>query len=277
MDNEKRRKHKIFSCIHTLVNGRKNKIRGLKNSEGEWTFNQREIGELVNGYFKSLYRSGKDSYVRRLEYREGLSFQEIAELTRALSAPISNKEVWGALRCLKLYKALGPDGLHPGFFQKFWYYIRSSMIRFVKETFRTSQIPEGMNDTLISLIPKCPHPELISQFWPISLCDTSYKVISKVIVNWPRPFVSKIIFSLQSGFIPRRRAVDNVIILREIISSINRKQGREGFMVVNLDLEKAYERLEWDFIRQSLMFFKFPDPLISLFYTAYPQQKLVFC
>lgn len=58
--------------------------------------------------------------------------------------------------------------------------------------------------------------------------------------------------------------MDNVVILREIMSSISRKQGKNGLMVVKLDLEKAYDRLEWDFIREVLIFFKFPFPLISL-------------
>lgn len=148
------------------------------------------------------------------------------------------------------------------------------MVSFVREVFRTNVIPDGANDTLISLIPKCPHPESIFQFQPISLCYTSYMVISKIIVNWLRPFLNDFISPFQSSFIPGRRAVFNVVILPKIMSSLGRKRGRNGLMVVKPDLEKAYDRLEWDFIRQLLMFFKFPNSLVSLILNCISSTKI---
>ena len=43
-----------------------------------------------------------------------------------------------------------------------------------------------------------------------------------------------------------------------------KKKGRTGVMVIKLDLEKDYDRLEWSFIRDTLKLFNFPDQLISL-------------
>lgn len=66
--------------------------------------------ELVNDFFKSLYRLGKYSCIRRPELKEGI--------IKVLSALISNREVWRALKCLKPYKASSLDCWHPVFFFK---------------------------------------------------------------------------------------------------------------------------------------------------------------
>uniref|UniRef100_A0A2N9HFI3 Reverse transcriptase domain-containing protein n=1 Tax=Fagus sylvatica TaxID=28930 RepID=A0A2N9HFI3_FAGSY len=68
----------------------------------------------------------------------------------------------------------------------------------------------------------------------------------------------------QAAFVPGRRGLDNVVIAQELIHSIHRKKGRVGQLILKLDLEKAYDRLEWDFIREVLTFFKFSPPFVDL-------------
>ena len=49
------------------------------------------------------------------------------------------------------------------------------------------------------------------------------------------------------------KGIDNAIIVQELIHSISRKKGAVGYMAIKLDLEKAYDKLEWSFIRERLM------------------------
>ena len=61
-----------------------------------------------------------------------------------------------------------------------------------------------------------------------------------------------------------RRSFDNVIIAQELIHSLKRRKEREGFMVIKINLEKAYDRLEWSFVRIVLDHIGFPKNFSEL-------------
>ena len=106
---------------------------------------------------------------------------------------ISDEEIASALWSLKAFKAPGPDGLHVGFFQCFWLLVRESVRKEVKQIFTSQTMSEYLNRTLITLIPKCNTPESFSNYCPISLCNTIYKIVTKVIVARIRPMLSNLV------------------------------------------------------------------------------------
>ena len=134
----------------------------------------------------------------------------------------------------------------------------------VSNIFDSRVISEFLNETLISLIPKCTSPESLSNFRLISLCNTIYKVVTKIIVGRIRPLLDKLISPNQTTFVPGRRGLDNVVVAWELIHSLDKKKGRVGFMAIKVDLVKAYDRLEWSFIRKVLQVFCFPNEMIKL-------------
>lgn len=69
---------------------------------------------------------------------------------------------------------------------------------------------------------------------------------------------------LQAAFTPGRKGLDNMIIAQEILHSMDKKKGWYGTMALKIDLEKAFDRLEWSFIREVLVLFNFPLNLISI-------------
>ena len=109
---------------------------------------------------------------------------------------VSSEEIKEALWTLKPFKAPGLDGLPTGFFQNAWAIVGDFVVNEVKNIFRTKTMPLKLNQTLITLIPKCDRPESLSNFRPISLCNTLYKVVTKVIVNKIRPMLSKLVSPL---------------------------------------------------------------------------------
>ena len=76
--------------------------------------------------------------------------------------------------------------------------------------------------------------------------------------------MADIINPCQAGFVPGRRTSDNIIIVQEVIQTLISQRGRTGYVAIKLDLEKAYDRLEWNYIQDTLEFFQLPPTLITL-------------
>ena len=158
---------------------------------------------------------------------------------------VTKEEIKDALWSMKAYKAPGPDGLHVGFFQRFWLTVRDSVVEEVMKAFEKKRVSQYLNETHIVLIPKIQGPEVLGNYRLISLCNTVYKIITKVIMARLRPHLKKLVSPYQAAFVPGRRGVDNTIIIQELIHSIGRVKGKKGYMAIKIDLEKAYDKLEW--------------------------------
>ena len=117
---------------------------------------------------------------------------------------------------------------------------------------RADHLPEGTNDTILVLIPKTAHPEQISHLRPISLCNAAYKVITKSMINRLNEIMESSITPNQSSFILGRQIVDNIIIYQEVLHSIKKLNSRKNYMLIKVNLEKAYDRLSWSFIQDML-------------------------
>lgn len=106
---------------------------------------------------------------------------------------------------------------------------------------------------MITLIPKTDHPTMVTHFWPISLCNTIYKIISKVLVNRIKPILHDLIGPFQSAFIKGRIGTNSIILAEEILELIRKKKKGKGFIgAIKLDMEKAFDRLNWSFIEELL-------------------------
>ena len=126
---------------------------------------------------------------------------------------VTLEEIKEALWSMKPYKSPGPDGLHAGFYQRFWLTMGDSVKKEVMKVFLDRKVPEYLNKTLIVLIPKVQGPKSIGNYRPISLCNSVYKIISTVIINQLRPLLENIVSPFQTTFIPSKRGTDNVIII----------------------------------------------------------------
>lgn len=100
----------------------------------------------------------------------------VYEDIQSLLAPVTALEVKWAVDGMGAFKAPGPDGLQPAFYQKCWGDVGPSLVETVHQAFITGVIPEDLNGVLITLILKVDHPESLSQFRPISLCNVAFKV-----------------------------------------------------------------------------------------------------
>lgn len=85
---------------------------------------------------------------------------------------------------------------------------------------------------------------------PISLCNVSYKLISKLLANRLKKTLPLIIEENQSAFVLGRLITDNILLSSEVFHFMNHNKAKKrGYMALKLDMSKAYDRIEWDFLR----------------------------
>lgn len=123
----------------------------------------------------------------------------------------------------------------------------------------------SLNHIFIALIPKTNKPRKVIEFRPISLCNVVYRIVAKTIANRLKPILSQIIAPTQSAFIPNRLITDNVIIGYECLHKIRHSKRKRNCMVaLKLDISKAYDRVEWQFLKQTMAKLGFSDKWVSL-------------
>lgn len=122
-----------------------------------------------------------------------------------IAAPVSDDEIQQAMFNMAPWKAPGPDGFPAGFYQHTWGIVGQHVCEFVKRVWEEPSLISTVNYTDICLIPKVEKPEFVDQFRPISLCNSLYKVVSKIIVARLKDIVPNIVSPFQSGFVPGRR------------------------------------------------------------------------
>ncbi|CAL2279833.1 unnamed protein product [Prunus armeniaca] len=144
-------------------------------------------------------------------------------------------------------KALGVYGFPACFYQAQWNKCADDIFAMVTQAFQKCSIPDKLNYTLITLVPKLQSPQSMVQFRPISLCSTLYKVISKILVARLRPILPNLISPNQ-----------------ELMHKFKLSKGKKGFVAWKIDLSKAYDRLSWHFVEYVLLELRLPAPLVKL-------------
>ncbi|KAF5454628.1 hypothetical protein F2P56_024278 [Juglans regia] len=161
--------------------------------------------------------------------------------------------------------SLGPDGFPAQFYQKNWEVVGDQVCNFALEFLNHGGSLSEVNDTFITLIPKVQSPTRVVDYRPISLCNVLYKVVSKSMANRLKHILPQIIAPNQSAFVPGRLISDNTLVAYEVLHSMNsRMKGKKGFMALKLDMSKAYDKVEWNFIEAIMIKMDFPGHWIHI-------------
>ncbi|XP_060203069.1 uncharacterized protein LOC132631512 [Lycium barbarum] len=147
--------------------------------------------------------------------------------------------------------APGPDGLSACFFQKSWTVIANDLHNAIIAVFEGASLPKFYTYTCLVMIPKVDNPQKFSDLRPISLCNVSRKIISKIINARLATILPRIISKNQSGFVKGRAITENILLTQEISNDI-KKPNRGKHIVVKLDMTKAYDRVSWNFLCSAL-------------------------
>ena len=176
----------------------------------------------------------------------GLSFARLEAVERArLEEPFSELEVFKALKDFSGDKAPGPNGFSMAFWQSSWGFVKEEVMAFFREFHDQNCFVTSLNATFLLLILKKGGAEYLRDFRPIRLVGGLYKWLAKVLVNWLKLIVGKVVSKAQNAF-EGRQIVDVALVANEVIDSI--LKSNEGAMLCKLDIEKAYDHMDWSFL-----------------------------
>ncbi|KAM3301327.1 hypothetical protein P3S67_015829 [Capsicum chacoense] len=159
-------------------------------------------------------------------------------------------------------KAPGIDGYPAEFFNLNWSIIKQDVPLAVKKFFESGRLLKLFSCTAVSLIPKVANPTYVRDNRPIACCTTIYKIITRILTNRLKSVVKHLVNPSQSAFVEGRSIVDNILFSHEIFKWYNRK-GFSPRCVMKIDLRKAYDSIEWGFLKTLLAELGFSSKFIT--------------
>ncbi|KAL8114965.1 hypothetical protein AgCh_021696 [Apium graveolens] len=168
--------------FHAAATTRKknNQITKLQDLEGTWKEWDNGLENLIINYYRELF-SGSQSHWEEVVKNVPTSITQ--DQNDSLLMTVTDEEVKAALFSMHPDKAPGPDGMTPAFYHRHWQIVGRDIVNLVRRFFEDGQMPQGLNDINVVLIPKKKYPMNIGDLRPISLCNVLVKVITKVMAN----------------------------------------------------------------------------------------------
>ena len=120
---------------------------------------------------------------------------------------------------MDLDKAPGPDGFSIHFYRVCWNIIKIDLLRMISAFHKKSIVRGCINSTFLALITKEVNSVTFDRFRPLSLCNTSYKLLAKLLANRLNPLLGNSISPLQGVFVKDRHLVDNEVHVQESLYS----------------------------------------------------------
>ncbi|KAF3645514.1 hypothetical protein FXO38_19607 [Capsicum annuum] len=177
----------------------------------------------------------------------------------------SNIKVRDALQGIRDDKAPGCDGFNALFFKQSWHIVGEEITDAVLEFFNSGRMYKAINYTTVTLVPKTARPYRITEYTPISCYTLLYKIIAKILTNRLQGVMNDLVDQSQSAFVPGRLINDNIILRNELVKGYGRKQISPRCML-KIDMKKAYDSVEWGYLRQVLELLQFPQKFVEWIY-----------
>lgn len=168
---------------------------------------------------------------------------------------MTEEEVNEVLNEIQNGKAPSLDGFNVDFFKDCWNIVKVDILDVVEDSRTNKTILRALNTSFISLIPKQENAQTPDRYRPIALSNVVYKIISKVVANRLKPLLPALISGEQSGYVEGRKILDNIIQAHEVVHTLT--STRRAGTILQLDIAKAYDKMNWSYIRQVLKVFGF--------------------
>jgi len=236
--------------FQAYAKGRKcaNTIWKLEDLDGRVENSFEGMAKIGVSHFQNLFKANSQATIEEV-VRLAQMFPGFVneEENQKLNSEVSEEELKETLFSFQKDRSPGPDGWTIEFFQELYEILGKDILRVVEDSRQSGRIPASINSTFIALIPKIDNPSSLDDFRPISLCNCIYKVISKIIARRIKGILSSNISSEQFGFLKGRQIHEAIGVAQEGLHSM--KTSKIKGAVIKIDLSKAYDKVNWLFIR----------------------------
>ncbi|GJV26852.1 hypothetical protein Tco_1383300 [Tanacetum coccineum] len=213
--------------FHGIINRKRANlsVKGIM-VDGEWVDEPCRVKDEFRTHFATRFQDPGFSRGRlNFSFPNRLNLEQAADLETPISRDEIRNAVWGCGE----NKSPGPDGFTFEFFRKFWAVVGPDLCTAVEWFFDHGSFSIGCNSSFIALIPKTLDPKIVSDYRPICLIGSLYKVVTKIIATRLSTVISDLISDVQTTFLPNRQILDGPFIINELLSRCKKNSPGHGF------------------------------------------------
>ena len=238
-------------------------IREIRCLDGNTVTNHQDIKKEAERFFSELLNLCPAEYqgATKDELKDILDFRCSLEDCSMLEAEVTKEEIHKVLFAMPTSKSPGPDGFPCEFFKTTWSIIGHDFTVAIQSVFKFGFLPKGVNSTILALIPKKTDSMGMRDYRPIACCNVLYKVVSKILANRLKKLLPRIICENQSAFIKGRLLMENVLLASEMVKDYH-KSSIPPRCVMKIDISKAFDSVQWEFVLKGLKALNFPEKYI---------------
>ena len=232
---------------------------GIYDERGNYITSDYGILDIQEKFYRNLYDKDNDVCFTMADVGQK---KVPIELQEAQKTPFSKEEIARAVLQLKNGKCPGIDGINADFYKVFWCKLGDAFFSMLQCAFKQGKFGKSLMRGVINLIPKANKDvRFLKNLRPITLLNVDYKIIEKCIANRLVPALDSIINIDQKGFLANRRISINIRRIFDILVFADEHQVE--CLIMSLDFEKCFDKIDFSAIYGSMEFFEFAPYLVE--------------
>ncbi len=234
----------------------------MVTADGREISRSNEISEELTHFYKNLYSTrGVDQDLQQTFLEAGVNKLEDEDQV-ICDQELTMDELGEALQSLPNNKTPGSDGFNADFYKFWWPHIKELVLDSFTSALRSGHLSIDQRRGVITLLPKKSKDTRFLKNWrPISLLNTDYKILTKLLAIRVQRVIPYIINPDQVGYIKGRYIGQNI---RTIIDMIQyTKTTQQTGLIAFLDFEKAFDSIEWSFIEKAMYAVGFGETFVN--------------
>jgi hypothetical protein len=240
----------------------------ILDTKGNMLTGIQNILETQVNFYSELYKSQIHEQIGNDKFLDSIDRKLNSNINTVLEKEISMKELGEALKKMKINKSPGPDGIVTEFYKFYWQEIGNDLTEVFQNSFKSENLPQSQYLAAIRLVFKKGQRENLKNWRPISLLNTDVKILSKLLSERLKIALPNLIHKDQTGCIQGRYIGENICLIKDIINQCD-----EDESILLIDQEKAFDRVEFEWLFQVLKTFGFGRNFITWLKIMYKSMK----